>query len=561
MRIGIIITLLLVGLTAFAASAAGGDRDVDARFTQPADAVAAYDFVEVRIDLPASPARKPFTDVTVRGQFRPNDGNGAALDVDGFCDAADGRVHRVRFMPTRAGDYAYTVTARAGNGAEQTHTGTFSATDARRRGLVRVDPHHPYHFVWGGTGEHYFYNGTTTYWLLGWDDETMLRSIDRLADLKVNRLRVAICGRVKDGRAWFENVFPTEKFTFLLNPWLAQRPQSVEDPGFDVTRFNVSHWQKIERLLKHARERDVVVSIIFYVDGARPGVEPFKTERAGGDDEQRYYRYAAARLAPFSNVMWDVTNEYRLFRDDAWAEKMGAFLKKCDPYDHLISVHGHGDYRFRTSRWSDFAMYQAWDEGGGHGFMLHNRREQEKTGRRVPQVNEEYGYEDHYPKGWGDNKVAPARAADNRRRLAWGMYMAGGYQTTGERADTGTGWGKDTGGGWINGRGDQSMTMLRGYGRIVDFFHAFEWWRADPHDELVTGVDGAMCLAECGSQYAVYLRAGGAATLKLDGGPYRARRYNPRTGEWHDLPDAAGPSWTSPALPTDGDYAILLQRR
>jgi hypothetical protein len=365
---------------------------------------------------------------------------------------------------------------------ERVHRGEFTARDAGRRGLVRVDKDHPWHFVWEGTGEHYFWNGTTTYWLMGWDDETIRSNIDRLSELKVNRLRVAINGRVENGRAWYENVFPTHRFSFLLNPWVARRPSSVEKPGFDVTRFNVGYWQKIERMLRFARERDMVISIIFYVDGRRPGVDPFK-DRMGGEDEQRYYRYGVARLAAFSNVMWDVTNEYRLFRNDAWAEKMGAFIKECDPYDHLTSVHGHGDFRFQTSPWADFAMYQRWDEGGGYRFMLANRQKQAETGRIIPQVNEEYGYEDHYPT-WGGNRKAPARAADNRRRLAWGMYMAGCYQTTGERADTGTGWGPDTGGGWLNGRGDDSMTMLIGYGHIVDFFTSMRWWELNPDNDF-----------------------------------------------------------------------------
>ena len=216
-----------------------------------------------------------------------------------------------------------------------------------------------------------------------------------------------------------------------------------------------------------------------------PGRASIRSARAAWDseDEQRYYRYAVARLAAFSNVMWDVTNEYHLFRDEAWAEKMGTFIKQCDPYDHLTSVHGHGEFPFRTSPWADFAMYQSWDEGGGYAFMLKNRHQQAKTGRIMPQVNEEYGYEDHYPR-WGGDRKAPARSADNRRRLAWGMYMAGGYQTTGERADPGTGWGPDTGGGWINGRGDDSMTMLEGYGHIVDFFTALPWWRLNPDNDF-----------------------------------------------------------------------------
>jgi hypothetical protein len=127
-----------------------------------------------------------------------------------------------------------------------------------------------------------------------------------------------------------------------LNPWVAERPDSVENPGFDVTRYIVPFWQKCERMLRYARERDMVVSVIFYLDGADAGIEPFGRAKTGCDEEQRYYRYGVARLAAFSNVMWDVTNEYQLFRSEPWTEKMGTLIKTCDPYQHLTSVHGHG---------------------------------------------------------------------------------------------------------------------------------------------------------------------------------------------------------------------------
>ena len=450
------------------------------RFSQSAQRVDAYDFLDITLNVTKPDARNPFTDVAVQGWFAPDGGRRA--NVDGFCDSSDGSVFRIRFMPTQTGRHDYSVTYRQGQ-YKATHKGSFDAVEGGRKGIVRVDGQHPWHFLWEGTGEHYFYNGTTTYFLAGWDADQIRRNLDRLARLKVNRVRAAIAGRVKDGQTWFENVYPTDRFRFLLNPWVGKRPNSVQDPGFDVTRFNVDYWRKWDVLLRHARQRDVVVSVIFYVDGRRPGVDPFGKKAMGGEDEQRYYRYAVARFAAFSNVMWDVTNEYRQFRDDAWAEKMGAFIKTCDPYDHLTSVHGHGDFRFQKSPWADFAMYQRWDENGGYAFMLDNRKKQAATGRIMPQVNEEYGYEDHYPT-WGGNRRAPARSADSRRRLAWGMYMAGGYQTSGERADTGTGWGSDTGGGWLNGRGDDSMTMFVGYAHIVDFFTSLPWWELTPDDDF-----------------------------------------------------------------------------
>ena len=482
------------------------------KFVQSAHTVDAYDFVEVTLRIEKPDAKNPFTDVAIEGWFA-RDG-GKRLQVDGFCDSADGNTFRIRFLPTQPGNYDYSVRYRHGS-HETTHIGKFTARDGKSRGLVRVDEDHPWHFLWEGTGEHYFWNGTTTYWLLGWDDETIRRNIDRLHKLKVNRLRVAICGRVKNGRAWFENVFPTDKFSFRLNPWVAQRPDSIERPGFDVKRFNVSHWQKIERMLRHARDKDMIISIIFYVDGARPDVDPFGKTKMGHHDEQRYYKYTVARLAAFSNVMWDVTNEYHLFRNEDWANKMGTFIKQCDPYDHLASVHGHAQFPFRGSAWADFAMYQCWDEAGGYRFMLNNRRQQQQVHRPMPQVNEEYGYEDHYPR-WGGNRKPPARSADNRRRLAWGMYMAGCYQTTGERADTGTGWGPDSGGGWINGRGDNSMVMLKGYGHIVDFFTSIPWWKLEPDNEFFEATRQASVREEL--MHVVYTREkSGKAIIFIDG--------------------------------------------
>src|SRR3712207_7062983 len=39
---------------------------------------------------------------------------------------------------------------------------------------------------------------------------------------------------------------------------------------------------------------------------------------------------------------------------------------------------------------------------------------------------------------------------------------------------------------------------------------------------------------------------GGQATVKLDGGTYRASWFNPRTGTWRGIGAASGKEWTSP---------------
>lgn len=526
-------------------------------FEQSAQQNNAYEFVEVTVKVAGPTAANPFRDVAVTGEFQRE--NAPPKKVEGFCDAQDGSVYRIRFMPSEPGQYSYKVEFQQGD-HRQTHSGKFTARDGKHPGLVRIDKDHPWHFVWEGTGEHYFWNATTAYWLLGWQDEAVIQqAIDRLARLKVNRIRVALCGRTKSGDRWCEPlVVNTDMFQYRLNPWVAERPDSADKPGFDVTRYNVTFWQKCDRMLRYAREKGMVVSVIFYLDGKDPGVDPFGKARMGCEDEQRYYRYGLSRLAAIPNVMWDISNEYRFLRDDPWAEKMGSLIKAYDPYQHLTSIHGHRDFRFRTSPWADFAVYQKWDQAGGHDFMLNNRHQQAATGRPMPQVNEEYGYEDHYPGKWGGGKKAPARSADNRRRLAWEIYMAGGYQTTGERADRGTGKGADSGGGWLTGRGDDQMTMLEGYGHIVTCFTGLQWWKMEPRDDLVS--NEAHCLAEPGRQYLVYLPIGGTVNVKLAEGNYRAESFNPRNGQWKAIGAVSGPAWESPPSADDGDWAIVIRR-
>ena len=512
-------------------------------FAQSAAVVETFDFVEVTLNVVSPDAANPFSDAVVTGEFARE--GAAPLKVDGFCDAADGSVFRIRFMPMAAGQHTFTVRYRQGD-FERTHAGAFTARDARRRGLLRVDPQYLEHFLWAGTGEHYFWNGTTTYYLMGWEDDAVIRrSIDRLAALKVNRLRVLVYGRNSD-RPWDQPVKSTADFKLYLNPWPAARPDDVKNPGFDLQRFNVPFWQKYERMLRQARERDVIVSVIFFI-GGQVLPTPFA---AYSDDEQRFYRYGVARLAAFANVTWDLGNEHDFHREfPKWCDWLGPLVKELDPYQHLTSAHNK-IYRTPGKTWNDLQLIQRWDSGQ-NAFMLGERAGQATTGRIIPQINEEYGYEDLWEKTPGQ------RAADTRRRCAWEIAMAGCYQTTGETANRGVGFPPDTGGGWVSGRGDDAMTMLRGYAHMVDFFTSFDWWQAVPRNDLVRG--GGFCLADTGKVYVVYLPRPAKVSLALEPGNYHARWFNPRSGQWSDAPVASGPRWTPPPTPDDGDWVLHLR--
>jgi hypothetical protein len=515
-------------------------------FSQSAQQIDRFDYVEITAAVASSDAHDPFEDATLTGAVETEDGS-HHWNVDGFCDSADGSSFRIRFMAPAAGDYKYSVTYKQGD-FQKSSSGTFSAVEAHRKGTIGVDPDYPWHFLWHGTGEHYFFNGTTAYFLLGWKDENTIDfSIDRLHRLKINRMRVSIYGR--ENTFFGEPVMVGQSWNVNLAPWPGENADDYYHPGWDYSRFNVPYWQKFDRMLKFARERNMIISVV--LDMGDNYVHP----GPGSEDEHRYIRYAVARFGAFSNITWDLGDDLDRYRDEKWAHETGTLLQDWDPYKHLETSHPtqiiHQD---RASSWFGFTSYQEWSRDQ-HRLMLESRKLQEKAGRIIPQTNEEYGYEDHYPL-WA---LPGSDSADVLRRTAWDIAMAGGYQTAGESARRGTNIWPDTGGGWMNARGDDTMTMFLGYGHMVDFFTSFEWWKTNPHDELVD--NGNYCLADIGKVYAVYLPGGGAVTIQLQPGRYHAAWFAATTGEKIDLPDVDGSAWASPKAPDKNDWALLLQRQ
>jgi len=510
----------------------------------PSAPIDRFDFAEITVNITGPDVHNPFEDATVIGTLGTSDGR-HHWTVEGFADSEDGSVFRIRFMAPIATTYNYTVTYRQA-GFERSSSGSFSAVEAHRRGILVVDPAYPWHFLWQGTGEHFFFNGTTAFFLMGWKDEHTIRfSIERLHRLKINRMRVAIAGR--EDTMFGEPVMNGPNWSVFLTPWPAQNTEDYYHPGFDYSRFNLPYWQRFDRMLKIARDLDLNISLVLDMNDSH--VHP----EAGSTDEHRYIRYAVDRLAAFSNITWDLGDDLDLFRDDRWTHETGTLLQGWDPYQHLETSHPvHIEHQDRASAWFGFTSYQEWSRDQ-HRLILESRTLQEKTGRIIPQTNEEYGYEDHYPL-WA---LPDSDSADVLRRTAWDIAMAGGYQTAGETARQGTNIWPDLGGGWMNGRGDDTMTMFLGYGHMVDFFTGFPWWKTNPHDELVD--NGNYCLADPGKTYAVYLPRGGKVTVQLAPGRYHALWFSATTGERIDLPPIDGARWTSPEAPDHHDWALLIE--
>ncbi len=425
---------------------------------------------------------------------------GELVKIPFFYDGSD---FRTRFMPQGPGRH----TLSAG-----TQSVEFFVSNRISKGMLRAKSDY---FVWSGPNEPFFWNSTTAYMLAGLREELAYEALDRFASEGINRIRVSLCpSRQPSGERWMEpQIVESDDFTFRYGPWVARNPAIWDSPDFDIGRFDFDYWAKYERILMHARKLEIIVQVIFFTDAQEAQNYPFSTDP---EAELRYFDYAMARLGAFSNVEWCVTNEWALFKPNEWVEKIGKYIAENDPYGHLLSVHGHGHFPFKESSWCSHDIYQVWDEHGSHDWVL-------KTKGTRPIINEEFGYEDHYPSPWGEARVAPARSSESRARLAWEITMAGGWCTTGESSGGGFG-------GWINGYRPESSRLLQFHRHLRDFFASFDWWNTSSRDDLVTG--HAYCRAQEGEVYAVYVFGGGCVLKFAEPGNFNVREFDPATGTW-----------------------------
>ena len=89
---GIAVSFIILAVC-HVASLHGSPQDVE--FTQSAQNVDTYDFVEITLNVKSPHAENPFVDAAVKGWFTT--AAGKKVHVDGFCDSADlpKRVHGV----------------------------------------------------------------------------------------------------------------------------------------------------------------------------------------------------------------------------------------------------------------------------------------------------------------------------------------------------------------------------------------------------------------------------------------------------------------------------------
>lgn len=520
-----------------AASAGSAEVTLDAP-----GSVARFDSAEFVIRLDKSPFGNPFTEAEVSGEFKTA-GN-RPIRVTGFADSADGTLFRLRFSPHIAGvAYEYKLRLR-GKGLDREFSGKLISTRSpERAGPVIVDPKRPKHFVYMGSGAPFHHLGYTAYHLLdpSNDDAQVDATIDYCVRLGFNKIRFLLTGYPRDT----DNRAPGEKFE-ILDPQRAinynSKPGQVnalpawagKPHAYDFSRFNLAYWRRVERAIARMRDRGIVATCIVTIEKQNLPLE----YGALSEHEYRLYKYAAARLASFDNVWWDLGNEHNEFRDIEWGHAIGTFLKAVDPYNRLTSAHAYAEFFYPTADWADFIITQHYgDEQAVHGWAL-------KHGPvPKPYVNEEYGYEG------GIDKPGHGQNSGWTRRSHWSIAMAGGYASYGDWSDGISYFYMGEPG---PGKAAQELRHLRRFFEELPF--------ADMHaaDGLTSN---GFCLAKPPAHYVFYFPKGGTSTIDLSGAANRkvgARWFDPRLGQWRNGPSVlAGKNTVS--SPAAGDWVLLIR--
>ncbi len=508
-----------------------------------------FDPAEFVARVPRPWVANPFTDAELTGVFKAE--GRSEQTVRGFVDAPDGSVMRLRFCPARVGLYRWQIVFRAGE-VTRTWEGTLRCDPSERAGPVIVDPDHPRHFKYAGSGRPFYHLGYTAYHLLDPtnDDAQIQALIDYCAREGFNKIRFLLTGYPRDS----ETGTTTGDVEYgVADPWSAPnygaRPGQVNAlpawPGkphaYDFTRFNVEYWQKADRAARRMREAGIVATCIFTIEKQRLPKEYGALTKA----EYLLYQYAIARLAAFDNVWWDLGNEHNEFRDVKWGQTMGRFVKEQDPYDRLLSAHAYADFLYPRAPWADFIITQQYgDEQAVYDWVMKYRDVPR------PYVNEEYGYEG---RGVRNQKGVPGgpghgQDASRVRRSHWSIAMAGGYATYGD-------W--DNGIAWYymgepgTGVGGTQLKHLRA------FFEALPFSELEPAGPLVTE---GFCLARRPDVYVLYLPRGGQSRIDLTGArpPLAARWFDPSTGRWQPGPALRAEPCTVES-PSPQDWALLIR--
>ena len=434
------------------------------------DKVERWGILELSLKGPSE--GNPFLDVKLTGEFSQGD---RIIKVHGFYDGNG--VYKVRFMPETTGKWEYITNSNIEDLDE--NKGSFICVEAspENHGPVKVDK--TYYLAYAD-GMPYFQIGTTCYAWAHQGDEMEEQTLKTLSTAPFNKMRMCI--------------FPKD-YAYNKNEPVYYPFEGVPLKNWDFTRFNPEFWKHFEKRVLDLQKLGIEADIILFHTYDRWGFEEMD---ADGDD--RYIRYAVARLSAYRNVWWSLANEFDIMptKNDSDWDRFFQIIRDQDPYHHLRGIHNCRRWYDHNLPWVTHASLQTSDMVGG----VRYRKQYNK-----PVIYDECKYEGDIPQGWGN-----ITALEMTQRFWQGTLSACyvGHGETYKHPEDLLWWAK---GGILRGQSPARITFLKEFMKSAPAFEELEPMGDDK---------GHYILAKSGEYYLVHSTDPEGVTVELTGDkPYK----------------------------------------
>lgn len=342
----------------------------------------------------------PFVGIDLSAEF--TDGE-RIFESDGFYDGDE--IFKIRFMPDKEGVWTYKTKSNRKelDGKE----GQFTCTPASPGNHGPVQVRNQYHFEYRN-GTPYYPFGTTIYEWVFQTEETRQQTLETLKSAPFNKARFLLVPPYKE--KYLSGPLKLDKFPF----------EGTSKESWDFSRFNVKYFQHFEKCLQQILDLGIEADVILFrpYDRGKWGFDTMADET-----NDRFTRYAVARLAAYRNVWWSMANENSFMRhltEEDW-DRLFQIVAKKDPYDHMLSIHNADILYDYTKPWVTHVSIQYYNavRAFGAAAMLRDIY-------RKPVINDEINYEGNISSRWGQ------LSGEEMVYRFWLAYIGGTYATHGE---------------------------------------------------------------------------------------------------------------------------------
>ena len=421
----------------------------------------------VELSFEAEAAERSWVDVELAATFEL--GGKQRVRVPGFWDG--GTTFRVRFSPPEAGTWTYKTVSN--NATLDGKIGTVEVEPASGANHGPVEVFDTFYLRYeDGTPYHQF--GTTCYAWVHQPEALQEQTLATLAKAPFNKIRFCVFPK-----SYVYNQNEPERFAFVKRA----------DGSFDFDRPDPEFWRHFEKRILDLQALGIEADLILWHPYDRWGFADMTDQQ-----DDRYLRYAIARLGAFRNVWWSLANEFDFMTDrpkghrgnkqmEDW-DRFFAILQKEDVHHRLRGIHNGAKWYDHTKEWVTHASLQTSDMKAGVDYRQRFQK---------PVIYDECKYEGDVPQGWGN------LSGQEMAQRFWLGTLSGCYVGHGETyldAKDVLWWSK---GGVLKGESPKRILWLKDFLREAPAFHELEPLGDD---------QGRFVLGKPGAYYLVYRFAG-----------------------------------------------------